>query len=118
MGDCNKYPITIKQGATFQKTLVWEDEDGNAIVLTGATAKMQVRSTPDSDTVLVELSTDNGRIVITPLTGTIALNIPAVVTELLDAPAEAVYDLEITDANSVVTRLLEGPVSITPEVTK
>lgn len=113
-----EYPITINQGETFVLPIEYVDSDGDAIDIRNYTAKMQIRPTVASDVVLSELTTENGKILISGLTGRIDLTIPAAETEALEAPASAVYDLFIVSNSGIATRLLRGPVTITQAVTR
>jgi len=106
----------IEQGATYRHTLYWKQKNGNAVNLTGCTAKLQVRESINS-TVLVELSTFNNRISIIPIEGKIVLYISDEDTTLLSA-ASAVYDLEVYMSNGDTFRLVEGRILIKAEVTK
>lgn len=107
---------TIEKGATYRHKLVWNDTLGAPIDLTGATAKMQVRTTVTSPDTLLELSTENSRILITALTGTIELVITATDTAALEGRGGA-YDLEVSQGG-VITRLIEGRVVFKDEVTR
>lgn len=111
------YDIVCEQGATFQRTLVWQDETETPIDLTGYTARMHVRPSVKAADVVVQLTTENGRIVLYPSLGKIELQLTAAVTETLPARA-CVYDLELVAPSGIVTRLLQGQFSITPEVTR
>ncbi|CAB4169237.1 hypothetical protein UFOVP1516_67 [uncultured Caudovirales phage] len=107
----------IEKGATYRHTLTWTDAIGAAINLTGCTAKLQVRTSITSSTVVLELSSVNNRIIITPLTGVIELYISATDTMALSGTG-GVYDLEIYFSNGDITRLIEGSVVFKNEVTR
>lgn len=109
--------ITIEQGATFTLSLVWRDSDNALIDLTGYTARMQVRKTHRSDTVLLNFTTANGAITLGGAAGTIEVEGLATLTDDVDART-GVYDLELEDSTGFVTRLIEGSVVIKPEVTR
>jgi hypothetical protein len=110
--------ICIFQGATFNQTLFYETGEPSAPVnLSGYTAKMHVRSKPESKALILELSTDNGRIILNETTGSIRLFISAADSALLSVCDKAVYDLELT-TGAVTTRILQGNVIISPEVTR
>jgi hypothetical protein len=114
------YDIYIEQGATFQKIITWKDSSGTAINLTGYIARMQFRSQPTSDTVLFEATTENGRIALGGAAGTVTITITATLTAGFDFGC-AVYDLELqssSQSGAVVTRLLEGSVNVSKEVTR
>ena len=107
--------LTIEQGATYNLSFLYQDENGDAINLTGMTARMQLRRQFASDTALLSLTTENGRITITPLEGKIELYIGATDTALLTG--SGVYDFELVNG-PVVNRLLEGSFNICNEVTR
>jgi len=77
---------------------------------------MQVRSSYDSPTAILSITTDSG-ITLGGAAGTISLNASATTTAAITAQV-ALYDLELVSSSGVVTRLLEGKFTITPEVTK
>lgn len=109
--------ITIEQGATFQLELIWKNPDTTPINLTGYTARMQVRKKHTDSTKILDLTTQNGKIVLTPLQGKINVTVPAADTEDITIKS-GVYDLELESSTGIVTRLIEGCVTVTPEVTR
>ena len=110
--------ICIFQGATFNQTLFYETGEPLAPVnLAGYTAKMHIRSKPESKALILELSTDNGRIILNETTGSIRLFISASDSALLSVCDKAVYDLELYNG-AVTTRILQGNVIISPQVTR
>jgi hypothetical protein len=85
--------------------------------LTGYTARMQIRASVGAQTVLLELTTENGGITLGGAAGMVTRTI----TEAQAAAVgftSGVYDLELVDADGAVTRLAEGLVSVSPEVTR
>jgi len=80
------------------------------------TARMQVRRTIESTTVMVELTTENGRIAIEGAIGRITLSMSDMVTAAIET--SGVYDLEIVDAGGDVSRLIQGNFTLAPEVTR
>lgn len=111
------YNITVEQGATFVQPIIWKDDDGNVINLTGATAKMQVRQYAGATTVLFEASTANGKLAILGDLGQITLTITAAESSAFTW-LFGKYDLEVTTAGGSVYRLLRGNITISSEVTK
>lgn len=109
-----KLNISIEQGATFSKRLVWRDKNKRPVPLTGYTAKMQVRPSATSATVILELSTANGRITF-PGAGVIQLDVAANDT---DAITSGVYDLKLYAPSGQEIRFIEGKLTVTPGVTK
>lgn len=92
-------------------------EYNKPVDLTGMTARMQIRARVDSTTVLHELTTENGGIVLDNTAKTIKLVIPATMTASL-AFIQAVYNLEVIDAQNIVTNFASGSVGVVKEVTR
>lgn len=113
----NRFDITINQGATFELSITWKDSAGTAINLTGYSARMQVRETYSSTSSILSLTSGSG-ITLGGAAGTIAILISATTTAALTAPFSGVYDLELVSAGGVVTRLLQGAATVSPEVTR
>lgn len=122
-----KYSFTIEQGSTFSLQLEYKDNSGSPIDLTNYGGRMQIRPTLPSSTVYLSLSSSlqsdgtginfSGSLgILPPTSGAIGLYISATSSSLLDFD-EAVYDLEIY-SGSTVTRLLEGKVRLSKEVTR
>lgn len=111
------YNIVADQGATFSRQLTWKDTAGSAVNLTGYTGRMQLRSQIDATgAAVLELTTENNRIVLGGTAGTIDLSVAA--TAMADVVASTyVYDLELV-SGSVVTRLVQGTFEVRGEVTR
>jgi hypothetical protein len=113
--------ITIYQGSTYQKSFQWSTGEPSAPVnLTGCKIRMQIREKYSSPDVILELNTDNGRIVITdPVLGKFAAEISAADTTELRFKA-AVYDLEVEFPGTPpkVKRIIQGSVALSLEVTR
>lgn len=109
------YNFTMDQGSTWTLSLIYKDPNGDPIDLTGYTAKMQLRSKSNSSTAVLTLATGGDGITITPLTGTISLYATDEQTGLI-ASGFYVYDLEL-DNGGAITRLIQGQVTLSPQVT-
>ena len=116
-----KLKFTIYQGATFRKRLRWTNKaTGTPLDLTGCKARMQVRAEVESTEVLLELTTENGGITLGGTAGTIDFYVGATVTAAFTWE-RGVFDLEIIHPGALpddVTRLAEGFVTVSPEVTR
>jgi hypothetical protein len=112
-----QYNLLIEQGASWYRKLTWTDRVGQPewTSSSGITAKMQIKTETGGD-LLLELSTENARITLSS-NGVIELNLSASDTQELTYPFECVYDLKITNGETV-TRLIEGRVTIKLEVTE
>lgn len=112
-----KLNLTIKQGATFRKRLVWRGSNKKPINLTGYTAKMQARSAYGDPQVLFELSTENGGIALGGTAGTVELYVSDETTATFSFD-RAVYDLFLYAPNGDALPLVEGSVRLILGVTK
>lgn len=110
-----QYDLTVEQGSTFNLTLVYKDQRGYVIDLSGYSARMQLRTTVGASTTALDLTTANGRIAIEGTAGKIILSIAAADTAGLSGTG--VYDLELVNG-LIVQRILEGSYTISPEVTR
>lgn len=109
--------FTIEQGATFNLLLTWEI-DGVPVNITNWTARLQARvDVEETETVLSLTSAAGGGITLGGAAGTISLDRTATQTALLPAGGY-IYDLELISGVGAVTRLIQGEVVISPEVTR
>ena len=113
-----RYDFTIEQGATFSRVVTWKDAAGTPINLTSYTAAMQIRETKDASSAIATSAGISPTITLTlgGAAGTITISISATVTAAFTFET-AYYDLELT-LSGVVTRLLEGIVTLDKEVTR
>lgn len=111
------YDIVCEQGSTFRRTFRWLDSNEQAVDLTGFTAEMHVRTNHKAATTIVELSTGLGGITISPSEGRVQIELSATQTAALPV-VKGVYDLELRSSGGIVTRLLEGKFTVSPEVTR
>ena len=109
------YNFTIEQGATFNLLMTWRI-DNVPVNLTGYTARLQARIDVDEPDTILSLTTGAG-ITLGGAAGTITLDQTATQTALLPK-GEYVYDLELQTSGGVVTRLLQGELNISAEVTR
>lgn len=113
------HDFEVEQGATWRRTLEYRTPAGTPFVLTGWTARMQVRSRGAASTALplLDLTTANGAIVVDGPAGTATVTITATQTSSLP-PGRAVYDLELVSPTGEVTRLIEGSLLVDQNVTR
>ena len=106
------YNFTIEQGTTFSRVLTLQ-ENGSAMNLTGYSVASQMRSTHDSSSIVATFSGS----VTNASSGQITLSLTNSQTSAIEE-AIYVYDVEITSGTGTVTRILEGNITVTPEVTR
>lgn len=111
-----KYDLTIERGATLSLVVTYNDSSGDPNDLTSYTARLQIRRKVSDSNFLLELSTENGGIILGGALGTITLNASAATTAELSG--SGVYDLEIISSGGVVTRVIEGAVYFKDNVTR
>lgn len=110
------YNDTLDQGATYNLVVVYKDDSGTPVNLTGFSAYMQLRESYDSTVADLTLSTANGGIVIDGINGEITITATATQTVALVSDFY-VYDLELVNGSNV-TRLLQGQITVNSEVTR
>jgi hypothetical protein len=104
--------LTIDQGTTFSISIELSDAIDNPLDLTEYTIRAQLRKSYGSNT-FTEFSTSSGD---NPENGVITLSLTSEQTTSL-RPGRYVYDIEIENDDEVV-RVLEGIITVTPEVTR
>lgn len=107
---------TAGQGETWSLSLTWKQSTGTPVDLTGYTARMQARETYGASSTVLSLTSGSG-ITLGGTAGTIAISVPASTTAAIGA-ATYVWDLEVVSGGSAVTRLVQGNLIVTPEVTR
>lgn len=112
-----QYDLTINKGETFLRTVTWHDSTGAPVNLLGYSARMMVRHKITDAAPVISLSSPSGGLVLGDAAGTISITIDDTTTSSVSAPY-GVYDLELVSPTGIVTRLLEGSVTFTPEVTR
>lgn len=114
-----EHDFIIEQGATWIRRIAVEDGAGDPWAdLSDYEIRMSIRETYTSITTIIDLTQANARIRSTDLPNAIfTLYLTAADTAALGFGL-AKYDVELEDASGVVTRLLEGDVSLAKEVTR
>lgn len=105
-----KANITIDQGSSFETTLDVTDDNGDPINLTGYTGAAQMRKHYTSSNSFAFT------VAINPTAGVVTLTMSANATANI-VSGRYVYDCELTTGNTV-SRVLEGIVTVTPQVTR
>ena len=106
--------LRIDQGASFSSDVTVKDNTGTVFNLTGYTAAAKMALGFASTRTRVAMTTT----ISDPTTGVITLSLTADQTTALEAPARYVYDVEITNtSDSTVTRVIEGIITTSPNVT-
>ena len=114
-----KLDLMIEKGAKFTKHLEYKDKSKVAIDLTGYTARMQARKNPQSSSTIIDLTTENGGITITALTGEIDLFLSGADTTAIVERGNLVYDLELVEPGpGEPIKLIRGTISLIEEITK
>ena len=106
-----KANLVIDQGATYTTTINLVDGNGDPLDLTGYTGASQMRKSFTSSNSVSFSVTPGGA------NGTITLALTANATANI-AGGRYLYDVELTDAGGKVSRVLEGIVTINPNITR
>lgn len=111
------YNFSIDQGTTVSIQWAYRTAANAVIDLTSYTARLQARPTVSSAVTVMDCTTANGQLVVTGATGVVTLSLTATQSAALDFNS-AVYDLEIVSPAGVVTRLVQGTITLSREVTR
>ena len=106
------YNFVLEQGATFNRILTVQ-ENGSAMNLTGYSVASKFRSTHDSSTVVGTFTCT----ISDASAGQITMQMTNSTTAAIEE-GMYVYDLEITASSGTVTRIMEGTITVNPEVTR
>lgn len=109
-----RYDLRINQGETWQCTVPVFDADGEPLSMAGVTVRGQIRNSRAAGPALHTWASDGDNV--TLATGEITLHVPAVASAAWTWTT-GLYDVEIADAGGI-TRLLEGVVHVSPEITR
>jgi hypothetical protein len=107
-----KANLVIDQGSTYYVQIQLSDQNGDLLNLAGYAANSQIRKWYTSSNPAGTFTS-----LIDPINSTISLSLTSNQTSNLVA-GRYVYDVEVTDSANVVSRLVEGIVTVTPQVTR
>ena len=116
------YNFTIEQGATFTRTFKYKDSNGDPLDISEATAlRMQIRESINSDVITGgTFGLSSGFTIETPVGQTTQNQFTLVITSAVTAAFtfdRAIYDIELVN-QGVTTRLLQGKIKLSKEVTR
>ena len=106
-----KANLLIDQGSDFSTEIDVLDDNGDPVILTGFTGAAQMRKHYTSST------STAFNVSINASEGTVTLSMNAATSSTV-TPGRYVYDCELTSSSNVVSRLVEGIVTVTPQVTR
>ena len=108
-----KANLVVDQGSDFSATVSLVDSAGDALDLTEYTANAQMRKNYASSTAVSFTTT-----ITNPKTlGKLTLALSNAQTSAID-PGRYLYDVEIVSSTNVITRVVEGIVTVTPNITR
>jgi len=104
--------LFVDQGSDYANVLTVESATGAPLNLTDYTVKSQMRKSYTSSIAYNFVAT-----VPNPSTGEILLSLSAADSEEIP-PGRYLYDVEITSSLNIKTRVVEGIVTMTPQITQ
>ena len=110
------YNTVIDQGADWYITFIYENPNGTPVNVTNYSAALQIRTSPLAKTAVLTLTNTSG-ITVNGAQGSFACHATNVQTTAI-TNGKYSYDLEITSPSNVVTRLVQGTVEVSPQVTR
>ncbi len=105
-----KVNLVVDQGSTFQTSVTFNDENGNTINFSTYSGAAQMRKHfTSSNSVSFSVNMTSNGVITLGLTANQTANLTS---------GRYVYDLEVTDSSNLISRLIEGIVTVTPNVTR
>jgi hypothetical protein len=105
--------LTIDQGTTFETSVSLTNDDQTAINITNYGFASQIRKSYYSTNPVANLTVT----IADAATGNVKLSMTAANTANVRA-GRYLYDLIMTDTGGVKTRVIEGIITVTPQVTR
>ena len=102
--------LILDQGADFLTVFNVQAANGNAVDLSAYTAASQMRKDYASNTFVQFTVTTNAN-------GDVTMNLPASNTISI-VPGRYKYDIEITSPSNVISRIVEGIIDVSPNMTR
>jgi len=106
-----KSNLIIDQGSDYTVTVSLTDASGNTMVLTDYTGRAQMRKSPTAS------SYKEFTVSIDEDAGDVTLSMTSAYTADITA-GRYMYDVEIVSSANVVTRVLQGIATVSPEITR
>jgi len=105
--------LFVDQGTNFQTNMDLKNDDGTPMSVAGYTFTGQLRKSyystnPTANLVISILDGPNGNLSIT-MNSAVTANIN---------PGRYVYDIKMMDTSDVTIRIMEGVITVTPQVTR
>ncbi|MBP93802.1 MAG: hypothetical protein CMC55_06770 [Flavobacteriaceae bacterium] len=117
------YDFIVEQGVPYAFQVQYKNPDGTGKNLTSWIASGQVKEKFNDCTALGDLDID----IVEPLVGVMLVTVPKEITEVLKIKGnrysdyiKLVYDIKLWPASDItdIRRLLNGTISVSPEVTR
>jgi len=106
-----KSNLIIDQGSDYSVTVELTDANGNTMILTDYTGRAQMRKSPTAT------SYKEFTVSVNEVGGTVTLSMDSDYTADITA-GRYMYDVEIVSSANVVTRVLQGIATVSPEITR
>ena len=106
--------LYMDQGSTFNNTLNITDDLTNASVnISGYIVRSQMRRSYYSANATAQINCN----IVDAENGTVIMNLPAANTSNITA-GRYLFDVETVDPDGITSRILEGIITVTPEITR
>lgn len=112
-----RYDFKLNQGTDLTVPFFLTDESGKALNLSGFSAQMQLRSNSYTGNLVDTLTSENKGIILDGDVGSLTVVFVHEKTEAYPATA-LVYDIELISPSNLITRVVEGRIAVSPEVTR
>jgi hypothetical protein len=107
--------FTVPQGADFPIRTKYTI-DNVVLDITGATVRGAIKKSHNTTSVVLSFTQANANVYLNAATGFFGIDFKSAATSAIPAGVY-VYDIELVLASGEVTRVLQGNITLTPEVT-
>jgi hypothetical protein len=105
--------LTVDQGTTFETSIDLVGDDGASINIAGYSFLGQIRKSYYSANATANLTLT----VLSNTSGNLIMSLDAATTANIKA-GRYLYDVKMTDTSNVTTRVVEGVITVTPQVSR
>lgn len=111
-----KWNPTIEEGATFTRVITVYDDDDEVVNITGYKIRFQAKALKDDEAYVIDLDDDDAEISLSdPTNGQFTITISATVAAAYTFTS-CYHQVELESPGGVVTRLLEGKITLSKEL--
>lgn len=111
----NAVNFELYQGDTFTFQVAMKNVDGSAYPISGTTASMKIKRLSGAE--VLSLANGSGITYTNAAGGIMSVTVTAAQSAALPTEKVLVYDLQLEQPGSIITTLVRGNITVTPQIT-